>query len=240
MIATDDNVASSQEAPDVARDVGDSRTNLAVNTTSTGDNTEEYTSLRAPTRKDYNETQTKDENIASNILNNAALNDEDGDENENNARTLARNSSSKYDGPTLLKIEKKRGVVARRTSQAIIHTNFTELRIQDLENKLRQIQMDLYKLPKDFEVGKEEVQGHPIFIHSLQRSTPDKFERRVEMSKVPFEDQSALEILVIEKLIDSRTSCESFPFHERATGHSNTQLVPKSLRIRPRLLIAHL
>lgn len=236
MIPTNDNFSSVQEVAESTRDVDDGGINSTA--TSAGDKTEAGTSPRAATRKDHNEAQTKEEDTALDILNDAALNN--GDEGVVDADHNAGTSTYKYSGKALFESEKKRGIVARRTAQAVIHTNFTELRIQDLENHLRKMRIDLYKLPKDFDVGKEAAKEHPIFIHSLQSSTPDKFEIRREMLKMPFEDRPALEILVIENLVDSGTDSEPLQFHERATGQSNTHLVPKSLRIRPRLLIAHL
>ncbi|KAI8944575.1 hypothetical protein F4801DRAFT_594846 [Xylaria longipes] len=186
----------------------------------------------------HGDPQIMEENLIANILNDAVIN------NGNEPTYVARRNAglSQYEGSSrdLFDSEKKRGTLVRRTAQATIHTAFTELRIQDLEEQLRRIQIDLYKLPKDFEILDTSEPQHPIFLHVLQRSSPDKFELRRDMLKISLKDRPALEALVIEQLADSGTLPESFPLRRRATGLSSTYLAPKSLRIRPRRLIAHL
>lgn len=221
MSHTNDNASSAQE--------------VAAPTSTDNNNIEADTSADI---REHNEVKAGDEEVAFNILNDATSETDNEDVSE--ARSRARTSIMRYSSRRLLESEKERGIVARRVAQATIHTNFTEMRIQDLEKQLREIKIDLYKLPKDFDAGKKEVLEHPIFIHNLQRSTPDKFEVREDMMKIPFEDRPALEVLVVEKLIDSRTPDESRQLHEGVTGQPNTQLVPRRLRIRPRLLIGHL
>ncbi|KAI0453851.1 hypothetical protein F5B21DRAFT_478094 [Xylaria acuta] len=231
-------VSSDQEVVDFAKDAGGNGTDLAMNATTTGDKTKTDISPRTATREGYNEPQTKEENFARDSLNDAAISS--GDEDIYAARRRAQIAQYSIAGRELFDSEKKRGIVARRTAQAAIHTTFTELRIQDLEKQLRQMRIDLYKLPKDFEIGTTPEREHPIFLHTLQRSTPDKFKMGREMLNIPFKDRPALEALVIEQLADSETHYESIPLRRRATGQSTTKLTPKSLRIRPRPLIKHL
>lgn len=189
-------------------------------------------------REDSEYNQTKEGQFAFEALNDATLNDED--ERLPEAIDKAQRSHFTICGRKLFENEKKSGLIAKRRAQATIHTVFTDLRIQDLEKQLRQVRIDLYKLPKDFEATPKEKDKHPIFVHVLQHSTPDKFEMKREMLKIPLTDRPALEVLVVEHFVDSVTHSESTSLHTRVVGSSNTQLATKSLRIRPRPLIAHL
>ncbi|KAI1130703.1 hypothetical protein F5Y10DRAFT_235014 [Nemania abortiva] len=139
----------------------------------------------------------------------------------------------------LLLEEKKNGTVERRAMQATINTAFTEIRLQDLEKQLRQMKIDLYNLPDDYEIKKAMPQ-HPSFRHVLQRSTGDQFGLRKDMMQIPSEDRPALEVLAVEQLTDSEMHVKPNTSNQEATGLPTTYFVPKRLRIRPRPLIAHL
>ncbi|KAI0442772.1 hypothetical protein F4803DRAFT_562077 [Xylaria telfairii] len=179
-----------------------------------------------------------EEHFATNALNDAVLNDEE--EVMHIAEQVAIYAQHSALGRQKFDTEKKRGILKKRTNQATIHTAFTEFRIQDLEEQLRQVRIDLYKLPKHTGIYEEPEVQHPIFLHVLQHPSPDKFELRRDMLKTPLKDRPALEALVIEELAGSGSRPESIPLLGETIGLSSTYLTPKSLRIRPRMLIAHL
>ncbi|KAI0874099.1 hypothetical protein GGS24DRAFT_501119 [Hypoxylon argillaceum] len=206
------------------------------------DGTTTSASSGKPDHEDHEEPQVKKEKLVLDALHDALLNDallHNGEEEIRAAEKKARHSQYSVLGRDIFTIEQKRGIIERRTMQATIHTAFTEMRLQDLEKEFRQMKMDLYKLPADFEIKKPKPQ-HPIFLHVLHRSTMDKFESR-EMTKIPFRDRPALEVLVIEQLAGSEVHVESnSPSLGANTAPPATYLAPKRLRIRSRPLLAHL
>ncbi|TRX92150.1 hypothetical protein FHL15_007017 [Xylaria flabelliformis] len=229
MPPTNMNTSSAQEITEIVSNVSRDETDSGVTAVPIGDKVDTNASLRTASCEDYKEPQTNENVVASDSLNMEAIN------NENETLDAVIRFAQRVQHPVmarkLLDEEKKRGTVAKRSVQATIHNAFTEQRIKDLEDQLRQIQIDLYKLPANFNAPIKEEAKHPIFHHALQRSTPDRFEMGKELSKIPFKDRPALEALVVEQLTDLETQSGT-------TGLSNT--VPKSLRIRPRPLIAHL
>ncbi|KAI1734072.1 hypothetical protein F4680DRAFT_365008 [Xylaria scruposa] len=241
MSPTNIDTSSPQETTEIISNVRIDGPDLGMDAITTGDKMNTNATPSTASREGYNEPQTKEDAVASDSLNMAAMNIG----NESFQATLQTASDVLY--PTLARMlldeEKKRGTIAKRSAQATIHTTFTELRIQDLEDQLRQIRIDLYKLPANFDARAKEKDveaKHPIFHHILQRSTPDRFELREELLKIPFKDRPALEVLVIDQLTDLETGFESVPLRKRNTGLSSTHMAPKSLRVRPRPLIAHL
>ncbi|KAI0103757.1 hypothetical protein GGR51DRAFT_561689 [Nemania sp. FL0031] len=197
------------------------------------------TKLDAPldTPDSENHERHRLENGALSVLNHAILNS--GDEDLHTAREAARHSQYKHLGRDLFKEEKERGIMERRAMQAAVNTAFTEMRLQDLEGQMRQVRIDLYKLPKDFEIPKP-LKKHPIFLHDLRRSFADKFELRKELIQLPSGDRPALEALVVEQLADLEIHVGPSPPNKEEIGRQKTRLIPKRLRIRPRPLIAHL
>ncbi|KAI0860878.1 hypothetical protein F4860DRAFT_503744 [Xylaria cubensis] len=215
---------------EIASNIGRDEANLGMDAI-TDDKANTNTPLSTASYEGYNEPQLKEDAVAADSLNTANINS--GNESLNTTIHAAKRVHYPNLVRELLDDEKKRGTVAKRSAQATIHNAFTELRIQDLEDQLRRIQIDLYKLPANFNARITEESKHPIFHHTLQRSTPDRFEIGKELSKIPFKDRPALEALVVEQLTDLET-------HSGTTCLSSTHMVPKSLRIRPRPLIAHL
>ncbi|KAI3317698.1 hypothetical protein HD806DRAFT_514024 [Xylariaceae sp. AK1471] len=195
-----------------------------------------------PAPKAFNKPQSEEEVAAVEVLNHAAL--ENGEEDLEDAMNAAQTSQYPSLAQNLLQDEKAKGILERRTMQATIHMAFTELRIRDLEEQLRKVKIDLYKLPDDFQVPKLDEKGHPTFQHVLQRSTPDQFKSSKDLINIPSKDRPALEALVIEQLKDLETYSKLSAPRGLGTGFSkgtpSTHQVPESLRIRPRPLIAHL
>ncbi|KAI0548228.1 hypothetical protein F4679DRAFT_551690 [Xylaria curta] len=238
MPPTNMDTSSPQEITEIVSNVRRSEADLEIDAVTTGDKVNTDAPPSTASCEVYNKPQTRDDAVASDFANTAARNI--GNEGFYAAFDNAQDAQDSLIARALLDKEKKQGTIARRSAQATIHTAFTELRIQDLEDQLRQIQIDLYKLPANFDARVEREAKHPIFHHTLQRSTPDRFELRKELLKIPFKDRPALEVLVVEQLTDLETRFESVPLRKGNTGLSSTHPAPKSLRVRPRLLIAHL
>ncbi|KAI1357297.1 hypothetical protein F5Y08DRAFT_177537 [Xylaria arbuscula] len=236
-------------APDVSGGPGEKMggsirsPNMDASTAGTDAKTQTDDTLGKADYGDSQNTQINEDQFAFNELNEAILNDND----ENLDAAIEKAQYSQYSisrtiaNRRFFEREKKTGVLPKRTAQATIHTAYTELRIQDLEKQLRQVRIDLYKLPNDFEITtKDKKEKHLIFGHVLQHSPPDAFEIRKEMWNAPPTDHSALEVLVVEHLVGSETHSGLMSSHARGTGSPTTTLAAKSLRIRPRPLIAHL
>jgi hypothetical protein len=81
-------------------------------------------------------------------------------------------SANDHLGRNLLSKEKDSGSLENRAKQAILHLTFTELRITDLESKLRKLEKDIHKLPDNFKPAKKKL---PVHRHVLKRSTFDEF-----------------------------------------------------------------
>ncbi|KAI0427951.1 hypothetical protein F5Y09DRAFT_314758 [Xylaria sp. FL1042] len=187
--------------------------------------------------KDDNEGPAEKDEIASNLLRNAIL--ENGDEDIFDTKGTASDCQHEILIMGLLEKERGQGILERRRMQSIIHTTFTDRRIQSLEEQLRKLKIDLYKLPEDFEVHSHS-RKHPVFRHVLQRSTIDQFDLRKESMHIPNKERPALEVLVVEQLTDSGAYTKSNPPHAKVAGLRSTYMAPKRLRVRSRPLIAHL
>ncbi|KAI1328142.1 hypothetical protein F5Y16DRAFT_398785 [Xylariaceae sp. FL0255] len=194
--------------------------------------------------KPFTEAQTAkkgDDDVVGDIIKDAIekMGDETAEEAMDNSTTAQYSSL----GATLLDDETQQGIVIRRAKQAVIHTAFTEMRIERMEKDLKQIKKDVYKLPIDFIVTKK--QHHPVFNHVLQRSSPGDFKLSKAGMKIRPEQRPALEVEILEQIKPSAANPEELsPPRRTNTGLSEAQLnvykSPQSLRVRPRPLLAHL
>ncbi|KAI1291413.1 hypothetical protein F5Y03DRAFT_33318 [Xylaria venustula] len=188
-------------------------------------------------REDDDKTQVEEDEITPGMLKNAVSNEgnEDMYETEQVATVIRHDLLLS----NILEKERHEGILERRRMQATIHTAFTDLRIKDLEEQVRKVKIDLYNLPEDFELHERNKQ-HPVFRHTLQRSTADQFELRRGSMNVPNKDRAALEVLAIEQLTGSGSYFKSDSPTDNAGGLPSTYLAPKKLRVRSRPLIAHI
>ncbi|KAJ8129711.1 hypothetical protein O1611_g3918 [Lasiodiplodia mahajangana] len=227
------------EAPGLPGDAAQPRPDpLLEDGATSGSKMKLNTSPNAPGPEDYNEVNRQEKNTLEQnslaILNNAVFNG--GDEDIFTAEQAARDAQYDALGRKLLGEERERGIIGRRAMQATINTAFTEMRLHDLESQLRQVRIDLYKLPEGFEL-KTPKKKHPIFQHVLLRSFKDKFDLRRDMMQIPSGERPALEALVVEQL---EAHVDPGLPNKETIGQSKIHLIPKRLRIRSRPLIAHL
>ncbi|KAI1274636.1 hypothetical protein F5Y07DRAFT_401118 [Xylaria sp. FL0933] len=207
-----------------------------IHGTTTHHKTKTFTLRSANNAQSDNEDQVQKDGVASSLLRNAVL--ENGDEDIFETEVNADDCQDETLILALLEKERDEGILERRRMQSIIHTTFTERRIQSLEEQLRRMKIDLYKLPEDFEI-RTQSRKHPVFRHVLQRSTIDQFDLRKESTHIPNKDRPSVEVLVVERLTDSG-DIKSAPPGGKVTALPSTYLVPKRLRVRSRPLISHL
>ncbi|RWA05708.1 hypothetical protein EKO27_g9393 [Xylaria grammica] len=228
MAPNNSNVSSFSGALGLSRAVGDHRADHPKGNETTA--CEDADANAPPNTRDLEDSKkpwVEEEEFVHKILNHAVSSN--GDEDFHATIKAAQDCAFEDLGRSAFTKEKDQGILARRTLQATIHTAFTDFRIQELETQLRQVRIDLYNLPEDFELHKRRVQ-YPVFRHFLRRSTRDKFEVTKESMNTPARDFPALEVLVTEQFTDLGTQVQL----------PTAYLAPKCLRIRPRPLVMYL
>ncbi|KAI0157023.1 hypothetical protein GGR57DRAFT_501403 [Xylariaceae sp. FL1272] len=184
------------------------------------------------------------EPTASEVLQATTQDDDNGaGESYHRAKRLAFLSQmSDIQSRELLNKEKTGGVLSKRSKQAIIHTTFTELRIETLERELENMRIDVYNLPKKLEV-KEPKKEYPVHQRVLRRSEPAAFKINRISLKVPVKDRPVLETQTIKDAHVSDKHPGSGHFHQRQTEMEdlpNNFHVADRLRIRSRPLLRHI
>ncbi|KAK8112587.1 P-loop containing nucleoside triphosphate hydrolase protein [Apiospora sp. TS-2023a] len=138
--------------------------------------------------------------------------------------------------------EREDGTLEIRSRQAVLYFTYAELRIEGLETELKKVKQDLYNLPDDAEVRRNE-RSHPVYRHLLQRSNPSQFRLGKASFDVPREDRAALEVLITEHIGKLQQPEESEPVRKSTSldsDQASIQWSPEQLRIRSRPLLMHL
>lgn len=169
------------------------------------------------------------------------------------ARQAARQALLYRIGNQSVEEERKRGTLASRTMQSVLHTALTSARIDDLETKLRKLEAEVRNLPPGQEFGGRKTQC-PVFKPILKRSFADEFRTTEYIRSLPPAEKAVLEVLVAENYnepgYDSASESDNEPqpgIKRRPTGTLRPEVgkdpkkwVPERLRIRSWSLVAHL
>jgi len=157
---------------------------------------------------------------------------------------------STYDGlcQKLLDRDRRLGQLGARSYQAIIHHNYTTLRIVELEREVKALKTRVWDLGEDHDFVKRREQL-PVHLHELKRSLPHDFELNDDVVRLPTKQQPALEVRLpggfTQKQVPSQVSLKGeTDLHK--SGYPSigeeapVEATPDRLRIRSRPLMFHL
>lgn len=109
---------------------------------------------------------------------------------------------SQYDilGRELLEKERQDGNLGKRSKQAIIHSTFTEMRITQLEEKLRKLQAEFQDKPDDFKFNANRSRSQwGVYKSVLKSSLLGDFTLTARSLKIPFRERPSMEALVTDQ-----------------------------------------
>lgn len=149
---------------------------------------------------------------------------EDFSEDEFTAENNAGRTIFDHLGRGILKRERGLGRLKLRSKQAAIHHSFMVMRMEDLEEEVRELKIALFKLDKDFDAPENE-QKIPTHKHEIRRLGINDFRIDREIVMLPEKQQPALEVQ-----------------YSRGPNGMMGQVdeAPERLRIRSRALLGHL
>ncbi|KAF5572064.1 AAA family ATPase [Fusarium pseudoanthophilum] len=143
----------------------------------------------------------------------------------------------------LLEKNRRLGQLTMRSQQAVIHHNFTTLRIEELEKQVKDLKKRVYELGDDHEFKRPEDKL-PIHLHELKRSNPYEFALNKDTVLLPIAQQPALEVrlseAVVTKLTKEEKALHNMDHDSDIAPEALIEFNPERLRIRSRPLMSHL
>ncbi|KAK1990112.1 hypothetical protein LX36DRAFT_593283 [Colletotrichum falcatum] len=214
------------------------------------------------TSPDFNETQgftpsaeVKDEGHVANL--DVAVPGGRGDlaplndtiEDESDVQIKASASNYPFTRKDYFEKEKNAGLLRTRNYQAILHHNYTNMRIEDLEKELKELKTYVYRLDEAIEPTVKAK--FPVHQHVLLRLSPHHFRLTRQSVKLPCSQQPALEIKVPERGASNIADFSSDYHEPQVETRDREQSVsdrpqgeelytPERLRIRSYPLLKHL
>lgn len=132
----------------------------------------------------------------------------------------------------LLEKEIKTGDLRRRSKQAVLHLTFTELRITQMEYKIRKLEAQLENKPDDFQISVA-MRQVPTYKSFIKRSARGEFILTPRSVEIPTHEQSSLEVLVADHGISATLSPNyNTPSQSTVNSQRARQETPERLRIR--------
>lgn len=132
----------------------------------------------------------------------------------------------------LLEKEKKTGDLTRRSKQAVLHLTYTELRITEMEEKIRELEAQLYNKPDGFQLSMARRQA-PVHKSFIKRSSQGEFLLTRQSLDIPSHEQASLEVLVAEQGTSAMLGPDQFTASHSTGSYQRTgQETPERLRIR--------
>ncbi|KAK1987587.1 hypothetical protein LZ30DRAFT_615347 [Colletotrichum cereale] len=173
---------------------------------------------------------------------------EDTTENEQDLAIFAGNSNFSHARRHIFEEEKTEGRLRIRSHQAALHHNFTNIRIEDLEEELKELKTYVYKLDKVIEPPVKPKL--PVHRHQLLRLSPHHFRLTGQSVRLPYSQQPALEVKLQDRLAsktmdlatanDPRVKIQEGEQQASDRPQGNKPRTPERLRIRSYSLLLHL
>ena len=166
-------------------------------------------------------------------------------ENAEDVRSDAVDSLYDYHCRGLLKRDRRLGLLDTRSWQANLHSNYTSLRIAELEKEVKWLKKRVGDLGDDCEFP-DVAAEMPIHLHEIKRSNPTDFVLNNDTICLPTQQQPALEVRLPVWITPKQP-----PSDVERTSHKNgnpigveevspIEITPDRLRIRSRPLLFHL